>query len=130
MNQEYLDRKTLTNHGWKIQKATQYNSGSETAMHSVAKTLVGHFLHHEHGYNVSIEVAHESLGEVDVLAWGVSDRISPIAVECETSPKRSVVEDKLDRYVHDTPIKECHVLNINNLPEEIMPAYKWVASQL
>jgi len=127
---EYDERTRLQKQGWNVQKATRYNSGSETARHSVCKTLVGHYLHHELAYNVSFEITHEERGEIDVLAWGVPERISPLAVECETSPTVETVEHKLERYVHGTPIKECYVLDVGAMPEGIMPAYSWVEDQL
>jgi len=127
---EYTARKHLQIAGWNTTKATRYNSGSETVAHTICKTLVGHYLHHEHGYNVSFEVVHDDRGEIDVLAWGVPSRINPLAVEVETSPTVETVKDKLERYVDGTPIKECYVLNVNDMPSEIMEAYEWVASQL
>jgi hypothetical protein len=126
--QEYADRTELEKCGWNVTKASKYNSGSETLQHSMCKNLVGHYLTHIKGRNVCFEATHAERGEIDVLAWGGDD--APIAVECETSPVEDVVKDKIERYVHGTPIRECFVLNVNNMPTDIHEAYAWIESQL
>lgn len=128
--EEYNQRTQLQKANWQVQKATRYNSGSETVRHSICKTLAGHYLHHEQDYSVSFEVVHDQRGEIDVLAWGLDDRISPLAVEVETSPTDDVVKSKLSRYVHGTPIQECFVINVSEMPDAIRPAYDYVTNQL
>jgi len=125
---EYNDRKNLQYHGWDVNKASRYNSGSETVRHSVCKTLVGHYAVQEMGGRVSFEVPHPDRGEIDVLIYGLDG--APIAVECETSPAPDVVESKLSRYVDGTPMRECYVLTVDNMPENITDAYEWIGEQI
>lgn len=126
--QEYADRTELSKCGWNVTKASRYNSGSETLAHAVCKVLVGHYLTHIKGRNVCFEATHGERGEIDVLAWGNED--TPIAVECETSPTDDVINDKIDRYVKGTPIRECFVLNPNEMPENYFKAFEWIENQL
>lgn len=127
-------RKDIFNHtrelkrnGWTFDKSNRYNSGSETVAHTVCKTLAGHYLAHEHGYQVGFEVTHEDRGEIDVVAIN-EDEI--ICVECETSPTEDVVDDKLSRYVDGTLIRDMFLLNVNDMPHEWMAAYEWIDSQI
>jgi len=113
--------------GWTFDKSHRYNSGSETVAHATCKNLAGHYLQHEHGYQVGFEVTHEDRGEIDVVGIRESDII---CVECETSPTGEVVDDKLERYVQETPIRDMFLLNVSELPAEWMEAYRWIDNQI
>jgi len=122
----YESRKELQKNGWDVTKASRFNSGSETINHSVCKHLSAHYLRHELGYKVAFETTHQKRGEIDVLAWGERETI---CIECETNPNNDVVRDKLDRYIHGTPIDEMFVLNVDEMPYDIHGAYTWVDDQ-
>jgi hypothetical protein len=115
--------RTLQNAGWNVQKHNQvrFNSGSETIKHAVAKMLVAQ-AGARNGYRVSSEVDHSHRGEIDILLWGNPDRLT-LAVECETSPTDDVIEDKVDRYVRDTPIDDLVLVNVTELPTDMLDAY-------
>jgi len=123
----YDVRKELERNGWSFDKSTRYNSGSETVAHATCKNLAGHYLEHEHAYQVSFEVAHKERGEVDVVGIRENDII---AIECETSPTEEVVDDKLSRYVEGTPIRDMFLLNVNEMPHEWMMGYRWIDGQI
>ena len=126
---EFRERKTLQNSGWQVNKASRYNSGSGTVRHAIAKMLAGHYLTHEYDYRVAFEVECSD-GELDILAWGSENRTTPIGVECETGLNPTVRSLKLDQYYHGEPLKEVFFIEVNDMPESIMPAYKWIADQL
>jgi len=105
----------------------EFNSGSETSTHVLAKVIVGH-LGVTNGYRVSSEVRCPK-GEIDVVLFGHPDRLS-YAVELEHSPTAEVKESKLERYVLSTPLDELCLININNLPKDRFEAVAWVADQL
>jgi len=128
---EFKHRRELQDSGWKVTQrdAVAFNSGSETARHAVCKMLVAHYLKHEQGFRVDSEVEHKDRGEIDIVAYGSSGEPA-FAVECEHSPTEDVVQDKLERYVENTPFRECFVLNVGEMPSEIMEAYSWVGEQL
>jgi len=123
----YDGTRDLKRAGWDFDKSHRYNNGSETVAHATCKNLAGHYLEHEHGYHVGFEVEHESRGEIDVVGIRESDII---CVECETSPTSDVIDDKLERYVQGTPIRDMFLLNVNKLPAEWMHAYQWIDSQI
>jgi len=127
--QERLARRKLKNAGWDVQKtdSIQFNHGSETIKHVVGKSLAA-FVGRERGYRVDSEVAHSERGEIDILWYGTSD--PPVAIELETSPTMDTIDDKISRYVEETPIRECFVLNLNKMPVEIPHAYEWIGKQL
>jgi len=129
-NNQYEGRKRLRTNGWDVRQDSRYNSGSETVRHSICKQLAGHYLKHELDYRVDMEVPHETRGTVDVLAWGKPDRISPLAVECETSPTQAVEQQKYEAYYVGTPIQELYVLNVSEMPDTTMDAYEWVSKRL
>lgn len=118
--QEYRE---LHNNGWNVNKHNQIrpNSGSETVKHLVAKALVAH-AGLELGYKVDSEVSHSHRGEVDILLFGNPDRLM-LAVECETSPTDEVIQDKVDRYVKNTPIDDLVLVNVTELPTDMLDAY-------
>jgi len=130
MNKDQFDKLgshiTLNEADWKVGKASRYNSGSETLAHSSLKHVVGHYLTHECGYRVSFEVEMPQ-GEVDVVAYSTDDII---IVECETSPTEDVIEDKLERYIHGEPPRECFLLNVNDAPADIFECYEWVSEEI
>jgi len=112
----------LHDHGWDVDKENRIrpNSGSETVKHLVAKALVAQ-VGLELGYRVDSEVPHAHRGEIDVLLYGQSDRLT-LAVECETSPTDEIVQDKVDRYVHG-PIDDLVLVNVTGLPTDMLDAY-------
>jgi len=73
------------------------------------------------GYRVASEVEHGSRGEIDVLIYGHPDRLT-LAVECETSPTDDVIEDKVDRYIRDTPIDDLALVNVSTLSTDMLDA--------
>jgi RecB family endonuclease NucS len=127
---EYRARRDIQDAGWRIEQQDKvaWNSGSETARHMVCKTLAGHYLKHEQGYRIVSEVEHSDRGEIDIVAYSLDG--APIAIECETSPTDEVVQDKVDRYVHGTIFRDVFVINVSEMPENIMDAYSWVSEQL
>lgn len=127
---EYSHRRELQSAGWKVDRTDkiEFNSGSETVRHACCKTLVAMYLKKEKGLRVDSEVMHSERGEIDII--GYSGEGAAIAVECETSPTDDVVSDKLSRYVENTPFRECWVINVTEMPENIMDAYEWVGGQL
>lgn len=128
---EFRERKLLQNSGWNVNKASRYNSGSEMLLHSSYKQIAGHYLTHELGYRVNFEVMHEDTKEsIDVLAWGVEDRISPLAVEIETNCDESIKDAKTALYVHNTPIQEVYFIDPLEGPENIMEAYAYIGGKL
>jgi len=130
-HEESTHRRELQDAGWHVIKrdSVAFNSGSETAQHAVCKMLVAHYLKHEQGYRIDSEVEHEDRGEIDIVAYGVSDEPA-FAVECETSPTEDVIKDKVERYVYNTPMRDVFVLNVTEMPSEIMEAYAWVSDNL
>jgi len=130
-----MDQTTLSEYrelkDWSVEvsktNCVEFNSGSETAKHVIAKSLVGH-IGLNNGYRVSSEVQCLK-GEIDVVLWGNTDRLS-YAVECETSPTDDVVESKLQRYVKETPLDDMVVVNVTQLPENHRDALGYVAEQL
>lgn len=113
----------IQRYGWELQRQNQVrlNSGSETVKHCVAKMLAAH-AGHQAGYRVASEVRHEQRGEIDVLLYGHDERIT-LAVECETSPTDDVIEDKVDRYIRNSPIEDIAVINVTQLPTDMHEAY-------
>lgn len=105
----------------------EFNSGSETGKHVIAKALVGH-IGVINGYRVSSEVECSN-GEIDVVLWGVDDRLS-LAVECETSPTEETIQSKLERYVKETPLDEIVVINVTEMPDNYHDALGYVADEL
>jgi len=118
--QEYRE---LHNNGWNVNKTNQIrpNSGSETVKHLVAKALVAH-AGLQAGYKVDSEVSHSHRGEIDILLYGLSQRLT-LAVEVETSPTDETVQDKVDRYVNNTPIDDLVLVNVTELPTDMLDAY-------
>ena len=124
MNKDtWQEFQTLKQHGWQPQRHNQvrFNGGSETVKHSVAKMLVAH-AGSQAGYRVASEVTHETRGDIDVLLYGHTDRLT-LAVEVETSPTDDVIQDKVDRYIRDTPIDDLALVNVSTLPTEMLDAY-------
>jgi len=129
--EEATHRRELQDCGWDVRKrdSVAFNSGSETARHAVCKMLVAHYLKQEQGYRIDSEVEHNDRGEIDIVAYGLEDEPA-FAVECETSPTEDVIEDKIERYVYNTPMRDVFVLNVTEMPSDIMDAYAWVESEL
>jgi len=127
---EWTQYRTLKQAGWNVPRDNQirFNGGSESVDHAVAKMLVGH-AGKEAGYRVGSEVEHDTRGEIDVLLHSHDDRIT-LAVECETNPDDATIEDKVDRYIRDTPIDDIAVINVSTLPRDRIEAYKQVKEVL
>lgn len=112
--------RSLKDSGADIQKANQirFNSGSETSVHVVAKSLVGQIAL-QHGYRVSSEVEVPE-GEIDVCMWGHPKRLT-YAVELEHSPTLERKQDKLNRYVRKVDaIDDMVLINLNDLSMDIL----------
>jgi hypothetical protein len=118
----------LKSHGWDVDATIRENSGSETAKHLTIKALVGHILS-ERDLRWTMEAVHEDRGEVDVLCHGHPDG-APFAVEVEANVDREVVRDKLERYVHDTPLREMFVLPVDDAPNDIDDLRDWIESRI
>jgi len=118
----------LQAHGWDVETKIQSNAGSETTQHFLCKCIVVHH-YRQQGMRVTTEATHGDRGEVDVLIHGEPDG-APFAVECETSPTQEVIDDKIDRYVMGSPLRECFVLNVSEMPSDMSEAYAWVEGQL
>ena len=81
----WSQKRTLKDAGWQVYQESRFNKGSELLAHSLCKAIVGHYLAHEHNFNVCFEVPHEGdRGEIDILAWNQEDIL---CVECETDPQ-------------------------------------------
>jgi hypothetical protein len=119
----------LKDHAVEVSDSNQieFNSGSETIPHVIGKALVGHIARH-HGYRVSSEVVVPN-GEIDIILWGNEDRLS-YAVELETSPNEETKQDKLERYVKETPLDDMILLNLNEMPINPLEAAKWIQEEL
>lgn len=126
---EYEQRRTLQNAGVRVDKrdVIQPNHGSETFKHKLGKLAVAHVLE-ERGYRYDSEVEVPD-GEIDMLGYANAEK-DCIAVEIETSPTQEVITNKIERYVENLPIRECFVLNANEIPMDGMEAVEYVKEQL
>jgi len=126
---QHIAYRRLKNNGFNVQKNNQirFNSGSETAKHAVAKTLVGHIAL-QHGYRVSSEVKVQDVGEIDVLLWGKEARMN-YAVECETSPTSETIQSKKSKYVRP-PVDDIIIINVTDLPVDYLKAIEYVREEL
>jgi hypothetical protein len=127
----YESLKSLRNAGWNAKKedAIRFNSGSETAKHVHAKTACARVLK-KNGYRVGSEVKHAERGEVDVIGVPTDGDRKPIAAEVETSPTEDVIGDKLERYYEGTPFREVFVVNVSELPLNILDMEEQIAAEL
>jgi len=127
--EEYVARREIQDSGWKLDKTDkiEFNSGSETVKHVVGKALVAKVLK-ERGYRVDSEVEKDGVGEIDIVAYGKEQ--DTFAVELETSPTDEVVQDKLERYYHGEIFREVFVLNLNEMPVNMLKAKDWVSQQI
>jgi len=46
------------------------------------------------------------------------------------SPTEDVVSEKVEKYVHGRPPRDMFLLNVNEMPENILDAYGWVKDEL
>jgi hypothetical protein len=134
---QYGEYRALLDSGVKVDKnnvGVRYNAGgeSETYLHSTVKNLVSHVAL-LNGYKVDSEVEvvkyEGTTGEIDVLIWGHPERLS-YAVEVETSPTEDTLSEKQSLYIDGTAVDDIQILNVNDCPEKILPATKWVADEL
>lgn len=126
---EFAARREIQDNGWRLEQTDkiEFNSGSETTKHVVAKALVGKVLK-EKGYRIDSEVSKDECGEIDVVAYGYDN--DKFGVELETSPTEEVIQDKLDRYCYGQIWREIFVLNLNEMPMDMLKAKEWVEDQL
>lgn len=120
----------LQDHGVEVSKTNgiEFNHGSETWTHVVAKAAVG-YVGRRYGYWVSSEVEVQQ-GDVDCLLWGLPDR-NTWAVECEQNVSEDVKQDKLRRYVLEQPgIDDMILIDVDEMPEELSTAVKWINAQM
>lgn len=127
--EQYDQRTALKKANWRLDKSSRLHKADETARHAVCKTLVGHYLKQELGYKVAFEVECEQ-GELDVLGYGLEDRLSPVGVEVETGLTSDVKSKKLDQYYRGEPLQELYFIEVNDMPAEMMPAYEWVGGEI
>lgn len=125
---EYSHRRELQDCNFKLQKrdAVAFNSGSETLKHAVAKLISAWYLKKK-GYRVDTEVEMPN-GEIDVV--GYAKEGAAIAVECETSPTEDIISDKLERYVHGQPIRECFIINVSEMPTDMLDALGYIQEEI
>lgn len=118
----------LKKHNIGVQKKNQiqFNSGSETLKHRIAKTVVAH-VGLQRGYKIASEVEVPG-GEVDILLWTGMDRLN-YAVECETSPELKTLKDKQKRYVRG-PIDDMLTVNVTDCPVNYLEAQEYVQEEL
>jgi len=103
---------------------------SESSKHVVAKALVSYVASRDYGYMTDSEVETVNGDEIDVLLWGVSDRLT-YAVELETSPTEEVKKSKLNKYVHQIDaIDDMILINLNELPLELPYQVQFIREQL
>ena len=122
--------RALKDSGASVQKHNQirFNSGSETAIHVVAKALVGQ-VGIQHGYRVSSEVDVPE-GEIDTLLWGHPKRLT-YAVELEHSPTDETKKDKLNRYVRRVDaIDDMVLINLNKLPMDVLEMREQIKGEI
>lgn len=126
---EYEQRRELQNCGWRVEQTDkiEFNSGSETKTHIQTKVAAAIVLQ-ERDYRIDSEVEMGN-GTVDLLGYGRDDG-DIIVVECETSPTKEVIKDKLDRYYHGQPPRECFVLNCNECPTDFIESVEWARGEL
>jgi hypothetical protein len=120
----------LQNHGVNVSKTNgiEFNAGSETWRHVLAKAAVG-YVGRRYGYWVSSEVEVQQ-GDVDCLLWGLPAR-NTWAVECETSPTEATKKDKLNRYVLQQPgIDDMILLDVDAMPDSIGGVVDWVSGEM
>jgi hypothetical protein len=119
----------LKDHRVDVSKSHQieFNSGSETTHHICAKAIVGH-IGRMNGYQISSEVTVPN-GEIDVVLWGHLERLS-YAVELEHAPSKEIKQDKLSRYVQETPLDDMVLINLNECPPHMIEAAAYIADEL
>lgn len=125
--------RTLKDSGIALSKHNQirFNEGSETSKHICAKSLTG-LLGIRNGYRVDSEVDVQTRnysGEIDVLLWGNPERLT-YAIECETSPTRDTISQKVDQYVSETAVDDLQVVNVTKLPQNMTDALGYIGTTL
>lgn len=123
----YEKNRVLEQHGWDVDNKFRSNGGSETDKHFVCKCLVAKAVE-ESGHRWTMEASHEERGEVDVLV--IPENGEPYAVEAETSPTQEVVDDKVERYTEGTPIRDMLLINVSDMPVDMIEAKAWIQEQL
>jgi hypothetical protein len=121
----------LSRHGWDADKtdSVKFNHGSETEKHAHAKTATCLLLK-DHGYRVDTEVTHAERGEIDVIAIPCDGDEHPFCIELETSPTEDTISDKVDRYHDGTPFRDIFIINVSELPTDILEMRAQIAAEL
>lgn len=134
MNKRDYDRRQryreLQNTGWQvtIENNLRPNDGSESFEHYMAKAVTCHILEGR-GLGYSTEVEHNHRGEIDVLWHGPEDGAA-LAIEIQDDMSDETLSDKLDRYVHGTPIRDMLVINLDDLPEDMIDWRQHIKTEL
>lgn len=126
---EFKSRREIQDSGWKLEQTdkVEFNSGSETVKHVVGKSLVAKVLK-DRGYRIDSEVEKDGVGEIDIVAYGKDN--DAFGVELETSPTEEVVSDKIERYCYGEIWRDVFVLNLNEMPVDMLEAKSWIENQL
>jgi len=129
----YEPYRALQNQGVNVHKERipRMNAGgkSETVKHHTIKNLIAYAGARDYGYMSDIEVEVPQ-GDIDCLLWGLNDRLT-LACEVETAPTEETKESKLERYVKQIgPIDDMRLINVNNVPTDMMEAADYVSNQL
>lgn len=128
---EYQARRELSDFGAKVQQrdAVAFNAGpsSETLKHYIAKAVTAYILR-ERGYRVDTEVEMPD-GELDVLGYANGEG-DMIGVELETNVTQDVKSRKIDQFYTNTPLRECWIIEVNDLPTDIEAMKAEIEAQL
>jgi len=125
----YRQYQRLNHQGWAIETTTnalEFNGGSETLHHVVAKSVAAKVCI-DAGYRVRSEVECIN-GEADILAFGLEDR-RPIVIELERDFEIEVQQKKLEQYnVGD--VSEVWVIDLDEAPSHPDSLYEHIAEQV
>ncbi len=126
----YRQKSRLEYQGWDIGGVTssvEFNGGSETLHHRVAKTVAASVCI-DAGYRVASEVETDQGDEADILAYGLEDR-RPIVIELERDFDIEVQQKKLEQYnVGD--VAEVWVIDLDEAPSHPNSLYEHIAEQV
>lgn len=128
MSDEYRARRELQDCDIRVRQddSVEFNSGSETQKHYLAKCAAAWVLH-ERGYRLNSEVVIPN-GEIDIIGYNGPDN-DCIAVETETSPTEDVVTEKLDKYLIG-PIRDVFIINVNEVPTDFIEAVEYIRNEI
>jgi len=126
----YRQKSRLEYQGWDIGGVTssvEFNGGSETLHHRVAKTVAASVCI-DAGYRVRSEVVTEAGDEADILAFGLEDR-RPIVVELENSLTNEVAAIKREQYTIGD-VRETYIIDLDDAPSHPDSLYEHIAEQV